>query len=167
MVIATSSTLTDPAAARIARGYTLVELVTVIAIVAILAAIAGPRFFDHSLFRARGYADELAGAIRYSQKIAIATGCSVQFTATTSGYQAMQQVASGNHCNSASATWTSAVTNADGQQIAGSVPSGIGTSAFSLTIGPDGLLSSGGGVSIAVGSRTLVISTVSGYAEVQ
>jgi len=36
-----------------------------------------------------------------------------------------------------------------------------------LTFGPDGLLSSGGGVSIAVGTRILVISTVSGYAEVQ
>jgi len=31
--------------------------------------------------------------IRFSQKVAIATGCSVQFTATVSGYQAMQQAA--------------------------------------------------------------------------
>ncbi|MGH8265318.1 MAG: hypothetical protein ACRET4_17725, partial [Steroidobacteraceae bacterium] len=94
-------------------------------------------------------------------------GCSVQFTATTSGYQAMQQAAGGNHCNTASSTWSSAVTNADGQQMAGSVPSGVTTSAFSVTFGPDGLLSSGGGASVAVGSRTLVISAVSGYAEVQ
>lgn len=149
------------------HGYTLVELVTVIAIVAILAALAGPRFFNQTTFRERGYADELAAAVRYSQKVAIATGCSVLFTATTASYTAMQQAASGNHCNSGSSTWSTAVTNTDGQTIAGSVPAGVTTAAFSLTFGSDGLLSSGGGVSIAVGARTLAISAVSGYAEVQ
>lgn len=167
MVIVTSSTLNFPRPADKARAYTLVELVTVIAILAILAAIAGPRFFNQDVFRARGYADEMAGAIRYSQKVAIATGCSVQFTATTAGYQANQQAASGNHCNASSTSWSSAVTNIDGQAIAGTVPAGVTTTAFSLTFGPDGLLSSGGGASIAVGGRTLVVSTVSGYAEVQ
>lgn len=163
----TSSTLLGPGGPRTTRGYTLVELVTVIAIVAILAAIAGPRFFDYSLFRARGYADELAGAIRYSQKVAIASGCSVLFSATTSGYQASQQAASGNHCDASSASWSIAVTNADGQPIAGSVPAGVTTSAFTLTFGPDGLLLGGGGISVPVGPRTLAISVVSGYAEVQ
>jgi MSHA pilin protein MshC len=163
----TSSTLLCSSGQRTSRGYTLVELVTVIAIAAILAAIAGPRFFDYSLFRARGYADELAGAIRYSQKVAIASGCSVLFSASASGYQASQQAASGNHCDASSTAWSIAVTNADGQPIAGSVPGGVTTGAFSLTFGPDGLLSSGGGVSVPVGPRTLVISAVSGYAEVQ
>ncbi len=167
MVIVTSSTLEFLRNARNARAYTLVELVTVIAILAILAAIAGPRFFNQDVFRARGYADEMAGAIRYSQKVAIATGCSVQFAATASGYQANQQAASGNHCNPNSASWSSAVTNIDGQAIAGIVPAGVATSGFTLTFGPDGLLSSGGGISIAVGTRTLLVSTVSGYAEVQ
>jgi MSHA pilin protein MshC len=148
-------------------GYTLIELVTVITLIAILAAVAGPRFFDTAVFRARGYADELAGAIRYSQKIAIATGCSVLFSATTSGYQATQQTASGNHCDSTATSWPTIVVNSDGQQVLGTVPSGVTTAAFSLTFGADGLLSSGGGVSIAVGSRQLVISQVSGYAEVQ
>jgi MSHA pilin protein MshC len=167
VVIVTSSTLNFPRPANKARAYTLVELVTVIAILAILAAIAGPRFFNQDVFRARGYADEMAGAIRYAQKVAIATGCSVQFTATTAGYQANQQAASGNHCNASSTSWSGAVTNSDGQVIAGAVPAGVTTTAFTLTFGPDGLLSSGGGASIAVGGRTLVVSTVSGYAEVQ
>jgi MSHA pilin protein MshC len=167
VVIMTSSALKFFRHAQPARGYTLIELVTVITLVAILAAVAGPRFFDTSVFRERGYADELAGAIRYSQKVAVASGCSVLFTATTSGYQASQQTASGNHCDPAASTWPNVVTNGDGQQVLGSVPSGVTTSAFSLTFGADGLLASGGGVNVAVGSRTLAISAVSGYAEVQ
>lgn len=163
----TSSALKILRRACPARGYTLIELVTVITLVAILAAVAGPRFFDTSVFRERGYADELAGAIRYSQKIAVASGCSVLFTATTGGYQASQQTASGNHCDPAASTWPNVVMNADGQQVLGFVPSGVTTSAFSLTFAADGLLASGGGVNIPVGSRTLAISAVSGYAEVQ
>ncbi len=163
----TSSTLESFRRAHGPRGYTLIELVTVITLVAILAAVAGPRFFDTSVFRARAYADELAGAIRFSQKVAVASGCSVLVTATTGGYQASQQTASGNHCDTTSASWPNVVVNSDGQQVLGTVPSGVTTSAFSLTFGADGLLAGGGGVNIAVGNRTLVISAVSGYAEVQ
>jgi MSHA pilin protein MshC len=163
----TSSTL-DPGEMRAAsRGYTLIELVTVISLVAILAAIAGPRFFNNQTFRERGYADELAGAIRYSQKVAIASGCSVLFSATASGYQASQQAASGNHCDTTASSWPVPVVSADGQPVQGTVPGGIATTAFTLTFGSDGLLASGGGVSIAVGSRQLVVSAVSGYPDVQ
>jgi len=60
------------------------------------------------------------------------------------------------------------VTNADGQQMAGSVRAGSRPARSRSPFGPDGLLSSGGGARWSrVGSRTLVISTVSGYAEVQ
>ena len=89
------------------------------------------------------------------------------FSATTSGYQASQQTASGNHCDASSASWPTVVTNVDGQQIVGTVPAASRRPRFTLTFGPDGLLASGGGTSIAVGARTLVVSAVSGYAEVQ
>jgi MSHA pilin protein MshC len=59
-------------------GFTLVELVTVIVLVALLTAVAGPRFFDNQPFRERGYVDELASSLRYSQRVAIASGCNVQ-----------------------------------------------------------------------------------------
>ena len=42
-----------------ARGFTLIELVTVIVIGGILAAVAGPRFFTQTGYSQRGYTEEL------------------------------------------------------------------------------------------------------------
>jgi MSHA pilin protein MshC len=58
--------------AKTQRGFTLVELITVIVIVGILAVAAVPRFFDNDVFQARGTADQVIAALRYGQKVAIA-----------------------------------------------------------------------------------------------
>src|SRR5277367_1410271 len=48
-----------PAAER--RGFTLIELVTVITIAGVMAAYFAPRFWNQQTFSDRGYVDELAG----------------------------------------------------------------------------------------------------------
>ncbi len=54
------------------RGFTMVELITVIIIVGILAVAAAPRFFDQNTFESRGFYDQVISTLRYAQKAAIA-----------------------------------------------------------------------------------------------
>lgn len=69
-----------------------------IAIVALLAAVAAPRFASTDVFRQRSTANELAAALRYGQRVAVASGCRVQVALDASGYRLLQQPVSANHC---------------------------------------------------------------------
>jgi len=67
-------------------GFTLVELITTILIVALIAAVSGPVFFNINVFRQGGFYDETVSAVRYAQKYAVATGCTVRVQITSGGY---------------------------------------------------------------------------------
>ena len=70
----------------------MVELVIVIVIMGIFASIAAPRFFERNVFDERGYYEDTLAALRYAQKLAVATGCQVQVTITASAYTLKQRV---------------------------------------------------------------------------
>jgi len=54
------------------RGFTMVELITVIIIIGIIGAVVTPRFFSATTFQSRAAADQVRAALKYGQKIAIA-----------------------------------------------------------------------------------------------
>ncbi|MHB8471489.1 MAG: GspH/FimT family pseudopilin [Gammaproteobacteria bacterium] len=67
-------------------GFTLIELIIVIVITGILASVAAPRFFERTAFDERGYYEDTLAALRYAQKLAVASGCEVQVTITATSY---------------------------------------------------------------------------------
>ena len=68
------------------RGFTMVELIMVIVILGILAAVVGPRFFDRQQFDQRMFYEESLSAVRYAQKLALASGCLTQVSLSPAGY---------------------------------------------------------------------------------
>lgn len=62
------------------RGFTLVELITVMVVIGIFAVAALPRFFDKNVFDSRGYYDQVLSTLRFAQKTAVAQRHSVCVT---------------------------------------------------------------------------------------
>jgi MSHA pilin protein MshC len=60
------------------KGFTLVESVMTLVILGIISAVALPKFFQLSSYQERVFFDDTLAAIRYAQKLAVATGCNVQ-----------------------------------------------------------------------------------------
>jgi prepilin-type N-terminal cleavage/methylation domain-containing protein len=150
------------------RGYTLVELVVVLGVAAVLSAYIAPRFWTQQTFNDRGYVDELAEALRSTQKAAVITGCPAQLSLTPASYVATQQASSGNTCNPSDTSWAMPVLSADGSAIKDIAPA-------NTTAGPAGVyqfdaqgrLSSSPAASLTVGTHTITIVAGNGFVQVQ
>lgn len=118
------------------RGYTLVELCSVLVIAGVLMALAGPRLIASPAFNQRGYTDELGAAMRTAGAVAAASGCDVQFTITPgAGFQADQPAVAGT----CSGGYSQPVARADGTSLSGTAPSNADVSAgATLVFAPTG-----------------------------
>lgn len=137
-------------------GFTLVELVVVIVLLGIMAFVAVPIFFDIGDYRQRAAYDEVAGAIRYAQKLAVASGCEVQVALSGNSY-ALQQHAT-DCTNGAFATIS------DHPVTAGSF------SDVTLTPAPGSFIFDPMGrsdqpVTVGVGGRTISVIAETGYVD--
>jgi len=150
------------------RGFTLIELLACLVILGVLAAMGGSVFFDTQPFDQRGYADEVAAALRYAQGVAVASQCDVSFTINAAGYSAKQRaLAAGNTCAVAGA-YTQAVARSDGTSLAGTPPSDANiTAGGTIVFGPSGQVTSGTPPTLTIGTITVTVDPNSGFVTVQ
>ncbi len=67
-------------------GFTLPEIIAVLLITGLLAATVVPRVFDRTSVDAQGFFQESLAAVRYANKLAIASGCDVQVNFNAGGF---------------------------------------------------------------------------------
>jgi MSHA pilin protein MshC len=146
------------------KGFTLVELVMTIVILGILSATALPKFFSISAFQERGLSDDTLSAIRYAQKLAVASGCNVQVVISANQF-ALKQPGASNRSQCASTTasnFTQTVKRpGSGESSYQGSQSGVAISNATIYFTAKGTASTG--LDITVGSRKITVVQDTGF----
>ncbi|MCQ4297058.1 type II secretion system GspH family protein [Pseudomonas stutzeri] len=146
-------------------GFTVVELILVLMIVGVLAAVVGPRFFDRQVFDERLYFEQSLTAVRYAQKLALSSGCSIRARVDNGGYSLSYASA----CGAVPAG--ALVSNPSGVSYAAGLPSGVSVQqALDVTFNSRGCVAAGSacgsGSQIGrVGGFSLAIHADTGFVE--
>jgi MSHA pilin protein MshC len=147
------------------RGFTLVELVMLIAILSILSATALPKFFNKNTFAERAFFDDTLNAIRYAQKLAVATGCGVQVSIISDSYTLTRQGNSGSTACPSGSTYSLSVPHpSSGANSYSGTESGVSLtgSVSSFTFDALGTVSTDATITVA-GSKTIKIVAETGF----
>src|SRR5690606_16984348 len=145
------------------RGVTLVELVTVIVIVGLLAVVTAPLGFCTPAYQQSGFFNETLAAVRYAQKLAVASGCPVRVHIAADGYSLWRPAASAN-CAAAATDAPVATPSDPGRPFAGSAPTGFTLNpARDIVFTPGGRASSD--VTVTIMTRSFRVSAATGFVE--
>ncbi|CAG7856303.1 hypothetical protein MCAMS1_00729 [biofilm metagenome] len=146
-------------------GFTLIELVMVIVLLGILSATVLPKFFAVSDFQQQAFFDDTLNAVRYAQKLAVATGCKVQVSITANTYT-LNSPANRSQCpGTAAATFSSNIRNpGTGAASYTHSQSGVALTSSPTTFYFDALGKASADVTLTVaGSKTIVVVRDTGF----
>ncbi len=144
------------------QGFTLVELVMCMVLMGIISTSVLPKFFNLTSYKEKALFDDTLNAIRYAQKLAVATGCNVQFVTSSNQFSLKRPAGRGTCTSVTSADFSSnVVQHASSGNYTGS-QSGINLSTITLYFNALGIIASSTGTGISVGAShaiTVVPST--------
>lgn len=149
------------------RGFTLVEMIVTLIIVALIAAVAGPTFFSLNAFQESGFYDETVSALRYAQKYAVASGCTVRVQTTATGFTLYRPAAVGNCNTPGSYTTPLADPSGNAATFTRTAPGGITLTAADFTFSASGTASVTPSLAITVGNRQLTVIGETGFVQAQ
>ena len=123
--------------------------------------------FEATAFEAPAYAQELAAAARYAQKLAVTSGCPVNFSVTAAGYALTQAQSTPPPCTGALVMTLPAKHPATGENFTGTVTAGvsIGGTLGTVQVSAAGLPSAAASYTIV--DLSVTVAAGSGYVEEQ
>ena len=135
-------------------GFSLIELIMVISIIGIIAVYTTSRL-NLDTFRQAGFSQQAKAAIRYAQKLALATGCDVSVSITATGCSLSW---SGGTCPAASINRPGSTS---GNFCADGTPAS--TTDLPVSFSFDKIGRPSGNQSIDLGNVTIVVEEETGY----
>ena len=137
-------------------GFTVIELIAIIVLLGILAATALPKFFEKSAYQQRVMFDDTLSAVRYAQKLAVATGCNVQFSIASNAFQVL-------HATTCSGSGYGLNVAHPGDGSSSYIGSESGVTLPDTNIIFNAIGEAVGSTSIAIGSKTINIVSSTGF----
>ncbi len=146
-------------------GFTLVEVIMVIVMLGVLSATALPKFFEKNTFAERAFFADTLNAVRYAQKLAVATGCKVQVSISSNSYILNRHGDSSSTSCPGEATYSLSVPHpgTGASSYSGSEPGiTLSSSVSSFIFNSLGSVSSDATLTVA-GSKTISVIAETGY----
>lgn len=135
-------------------GFTVVELVVTLVIVGALAVVSVPLFFGRQGYEERGFFEETVAAVRYAQKYAVASGCTVRVLTTANSYALLRASAFAT-CNAAPFSVALVSPTNPSLGFSNTAPADVALSPRDFTFAPLGNASAD--VTITVGARSFQV----------